>query len=165
MLCDKCKKHPASVIIHQNINGNVTEYNLCAECAAASAGSVSFDTIVKGFMNSVMGLPSFAEIPGEEIEDISCPSCKLTYDGFKSTGKLGCADCYNSFRKQLLTLFKNVHGSASHTGKLPKRSGSELIKLRETDMLKDRLKKHIELEEFEEAAKIRDIIKGMKENG
>ena len=34
MLCQKCKKNEATVYYKENINGHVTEYNLCPECAA-----------------------------------------------------------------------------------------------------------------------------------
>ena len=35
MMCTKCGKKEASVYYKQNINGNVTEMNLCEDCAAA----------------------------------------------------------------------------------------------------------------------------------
>ena len=34
MLCDKCKKNSATYFSTVNINGNVTETHLCAECAS-----------------------------------------------------------------------------------------------------------------------------------
>jgi len=165
MLCDRCGKNAASVLIKQNINGKITEYNLCEECASHTTGSLPFDTILKNFMNSVMGITGVGDVKEKEnkavLKDLKCPSCGLTYEGFNSCGKLGCAECYNAFRKQLLTLFKNVHGSASHTGKLPARGGAELLQLREIDKLKKQLKQLIEAEEFEEAAKVRDLIKAL----
>ena len=166
MLCSKCKKNPATMLIKQNINGKITEYNLCEECAALTAGNMPFDTMLKNFMNSVMGLAGADGIKEKEttavLKELKCPKCGLTYEGFNSSGKLGCANCYNAFRKQLITLFKNVHGSTSHTGKLPARGGAELVQIREIDRLKRRLKNLIDLEEFEEAAKVRDMLKAMQ---
>ena len=166
MLCDKCKKNPSSVLIKQNINGNITEYNLCEECAALTAGNIPFNMILKNLMNSVMGIAGVGDIKEKEtkavLKDLKCPSCGLTYEGFNSSGKIGCAKCYNAFRKQLTTLFKNIHGSAVHTGKLPSRGGAELIQIREIDRLKRQLKNLVELEEFEEAARVRDILKEMQ---
>jgi len=167
MLCDKCKQNTALVRIQQNINGKVTEINLCEECAAITAGNLPFDMIFKTFMNSVMGFSdNFKEKEADSVfEEIKCPTCGLTYEGFKSSAKLGCADCYNAFRAQLITFFKSMHGSAAHTGKLPAKGGARLIRLRETEQLKKILKQHIEAEEFEEAAKIRDKIKKLTQNG
>jgi protein arginine kinase activator len=163
VLCDKCKKNPASVLIKQNINGHLAQFNFCEGCAAGAAafaaGNMSFDTILKNLMNSLMGFSDDFHQMEKESHGLSCSLCALTYEGFKSTGKVGCAECYNAFRNQLITLFKNVHGSANHAGKLPVMGGAQLIKVREVEKLKDRLKKLIDDEEFEEAAKIRDRIK------
>ena len=171
MLCDKCKQNPASVIMHvqDGINGTIAVLNLCTECAAAmSPGNMSFEDIVKNFMNSVMGLSGDFEEKdnsggGGIYDALKCNTCGLTYEGFKASGKLGCADCYNAFRQPLSKLFKNIHGGSVHTGKLPARGGAALLKVRETGKLREQLKKHIEEEEFEEAAKVRDMIKKLNE--
>ena len=164
MLCDKCKKKQATIVKLQIINDNITEYNLCEECA--STGNMPFETIFKHIMNSLIGLSdNFEEHEEEKIfKDIKCPGCGLTYEGFKSLLKLGCSDCYNTFRNQLTAFFKNMQGNVAHTGKLPVKSGAQLIKLREADHLKKHLKKLIDSEEFEEAAKIRDKIKALTNN-
>jgi len=174
-MCEKCKQNPASVTLHHNINGKITKYNLCEECAASTMNSISsladsaandisslvFDSVFKNFVNSILNFAGDIKEkePGGPFKELKCPSCGLTYEGFRSSVKLGCADCYNTFRGQLLSFFKNMQGSASHTGKLPVKGGAQLIKVREADRLRKRLRQHIEAEEFEEAAKIRDKIK------
>jgi len=124
---------------------------------------MTFENMIKTFMNSVMGISPSSDTQEQESDSshaaIACARCGLTYEGFKSSGKLGCSDCYNAFRNQLINLFKNVHGSAVHTGKLPLRGGAQLTKVREVERLRDRLKKLVGDEEFEEAAKVRDKIK------
>ena len=65
-----------------------------------------------------------------------------------------------------MPLLKRIHGSTQHYGKFPKKlpksaKPSKVVKEPKDELqeLKDRLQKAIQLEEFEEAAKLRDIIK------
>ena len=41
MLCERCGKHEANVHITKNINGKVTEMNLCSECADRSGEKIA----------------------------------------------------------------------------------------------------------------------------
>ena len=54
MLCERCGKNLANVHITKNINGRVTEMNLCSECADASGERISFDNMMRDFFSSVM---------------------------------------------------------------------------------------------------------------
>ena len=42
MLCDKCGKREATVHMMQNINGQVSEINLCSECARQAESNWGF---------------------------------------------------------------------------------------------------------------------------
>ena len=35
MMCERCGKRPATTYVKRTINGQTTEWHLCAECAAA----------------------------------------------------------------------------------------------------------------------------------
>ena len=54
MLCERCGKNEANVHITKNINGRVSEMNLCSECADASGERISFDGMMRDFFSSVM---------------------------------------------------------------------------------------------------------------
>ncbi|GHV40349.1 hypothetical protein FACS189490_05350 [Clostridia bacterium] len=165
MLCENCKQHDAEIIIRQTINGGEpADTALCAECAMKSIGFMPLEFMVKNFMNSIMaegGLFSGKNAGETETDEVKCPSCGLSYEGFKSSGRLGCAACYDAFRSRLIPVFKSVHGSSEHAGKYPARSGANLSRLHEIDVLKKKLSGLIAEEEFEEAAKVRDQIKGL----
>ena len=88
----------------------------------------------------------------------------LTYEDFKKIGRLGCSDCYTTFKASLQPLLKRIHGSYQHLGKSPdplhlkeQKFSSKLHA--ELDGLKQDLVKAIKNEEFEEAATFRDKIK------
>ena len=84
----------------------------------------------------------------------------MTYDDFRKVGRLGCADCYPTFKRSLGSLLKRIHGSPIHVGKSPVRliKPSKIAKTELLD-LKKKLERAIEHEEFEEAARLRDQIR------
>jgi protein arginine kinase activator len=86
----------------------------------------------------------------------------MTYEQFKTCGKLGCAHCYHTFANEMESLMKNVQGSTRHEGKYPKRSGVEMRQKREAEQLRTQLQKAISEENFEEAAALRDRIKELE---
>ncbi len=55
----------------------------------------------------------------------SCPVCGLTLADFRRTGLLGCADCYNAFRGELLPTIRYVQGKLRHEGKAPSGEADE----------------------------------------
>ncbi len=168
MLCDKCKSNQATVHIRQNINGNVREYDLCDKCAAASdllnETNLSFDNLFEGFLNGMgQGGMLYGTNKGTDI----CSICGATYDDFVNGGKLGCPDCYDTFRNRIKGVLKNIQGSTRHTGK-----GSDEARriktqtapkeLTQEEKLKNDLELAIKNEEYEKAAELRDKIRELK---
>jgi protein arginine kinase activator len=88
-----------------------------------------------------------------------CESCGLSYSQFSKLGRFGCSDCYRHFETRLEPLFRRVHGHTSHIGKIPNRTAGQLKIKRELADLKKQMQFHIERQEFEQAANIRDRIK------
>ena len=52
MLCDKCKKNNATIHTSYNINGEVYESHLCADCAKDSDFK-SFDSSIDNFFSDM----------------------------------------------------------------------------------------------------------------
>ncbi len=166
MLCTDCQTREAQVYLKQIVNSQVTQRALCHECAqrlgAAPAGS-SPDALL---MQVLSGLESLLTgTPIEPKKPVQCPTCGLRYARFQETGRLGCADCYESFHGPLNDLLRRVHGSDQHRGKLPR--GSRELKQREhrrdeLGRLERALKAAIEGERFEEAAALRDEIQRLQ---
>lgn len=167
MLCEKCKAKNAVVHYKQVINGEVTEYNLCQECAKDIEKPISFDNFFKGFMDigygeALSGMSGVKSIPIHK-----CPVCGYTLEDLQSTGKLGCKECYSAFRDRLNPLLKNIHGSNRHISLDRENSAlnedkNETGANRELLELKAELLKAIESEEYEKAAEIRDKIRGIE---
>ena len=61
--------------------------------------------------------------------DKICKSCGTRLSEFYETGMLGCPDCYNAFRTEIISALKKVQGATTHIGKSPSFGGvdKELI--------------------------------------
>ncbi|MBU1862661.1 MAG: UvrB/UvrC motif-containing protein [Candidatus Omnitrophica bacterium] len=156
MVCQSCGVNEATIHLTEIVNNKIVELHICEYCAKEkevnTSPPVSFDDILSGLFDFT------ARQEGGDV-DVRCSSCGVTYEDFKKSGRLGCEMCYQSFQTILMPLIKRVHGSTQHLGKRPSRlSGSIKIEL-EIKELSEKLKKHIALEEFEEAVQIRDKIK------
>lgn len=70
MLCDKCRKNEANVHVTQIINGVKYEQNLCAQCAARQASSLTIQAgsgldQLMDFFRSI-GMAGVVVMPGQE---------------------------------------------------------------------------------------------------
>ena len=166
MLCDDCKKNEACVHITQIGPEGRIDKNLCEKCAEKygdlqiQQGDKSFT--VNDFLKGV-----FSKAPQEAEEEVSpdlvCPNCGMSYQDFRQTGKIGCSVCYNTFRRQLMPILTRIHGSSTHSGKIPLRSGGKLVVQHEMAVLKDRLQACVAREEYEKAAGYRDKIRALEQ--
>lgn len=161
MLCDICGKNKATVHLTEIVDNEMSELHLCEECAREK--SVQMEQHF-GLSDLLAGLADF----GSALETTAtrgkkCPNCGLSYADFKKIGRLGCSECYSVFKEFLAPLLKRIHGSTQHLGKTPVEAANKVSRLTsKLEDLKVRLQKAIELEEFEEAAKLRDKIRGLE---
>jgi len=114
------------------------------------------NSFLKHILEIIEGLESAVD-----SDHLSCLKCGSTYGCFRKTGKMGCADCYIAFRTQIAEALKNIHSTNIHTGKIPVSNDErfvELITKRELAENRIMLERAIETENYEDAAKYRDII-------
>ena len=161
MLCDVCGKNPATVHLTEIIDDSMNELHLCEDCAAHKSEQMESQF---GLSDLLAGMAEFTK-PNKETEvaeALKCPNCGLTYVDFRKLGRLGCGECYNTFKKYLAPLLKRIHGSAQHFGKIPLKIARVTRKKTDLQDLRNKLQKAIEEEAFEEAARIRDQIKELE---
>ena len=184
MLCDICNKNEATVHYTEVINGVKSERHLCSECMKEMdnglEGEFPFAKLIKGILSAHIA-------SGQENNaalQLKCNKCGMTYHQFAKAGKFGCSECYSVFGPLILDNIKKIQGSSTHTGKKYKKAdqNTDISGLfeensddksiagknkgsRDTDIevLQNRLKKAVAAEDFEEAAKLRDEIKELKE--
>ncbi len=168
MLCQKCNKNQANTHIKTIINGKLSEYALCNDCAK----EMGYSNFLSGF--------DFHDLLGGLFDNFSlrdstekCPKCGSTFDDIISTGKIGCAKCYSVFHDKLKPTIQRIHGTTEHKGKTPEKSALSISEKRteitisrsgEIEQKKLLLKNAIDEQRFEDAAKIRDEIKSLERN-
>ncbi|OQB24701.1 MAG: UvrB/uvrC motif protein [Firmicutes bacterium ADurb.Bin182] len=152
MLCESCKKNPATVHSVVIKNGQKREQYLCAECARQVG--FKFDSFP-----ALLGM-----LFGKENDIISAHKCSCGTDmvQFYESGLLGCPNCYNEHREELLGIIKRAQGGRTeHTGRIPSKREPK-----EPDIiarLKAELAQAVNNEEYERAAELRDQIKSLSE--
>lgn len=162
MLCQVCNKNNATVHYTKIINGEIEELHMCDECAMNNNEfefdtTFSFHKLLTGLIDSFQG-----ETTRKEAGEFACPFCGLSYAQFRQTGKFGCPQCYDTFKSNLIPLFKGIHGHNKHMGKVPKRTNKTLAKKREIHRLRTEMDRLVSREAFEEAAVLRDKIKELE---
>jgi protein arginine kinase activator len=75
---------------------------------------------------------------------------------------LGCDECYKAFADKLEPLIKRVQGFDRHTGKVLKRASGPLRLKKEIEQLKNSLQQALVEEAYEEAARLRDLIRELE---
>lgn len=162
MLCQKCQKRAANIQFTQVINGKKHVVYLCENCVKEEGKlNIGSPISINDFFSGIIGMSYRAPVKAANPQVI-CNTCKMSYDEFKKTGKVGCADCYKTYGEKLTPLIKRLQGNVQYNGKIPERIYSKVKVSREIRKLKEQLNICIKNEEYEKAAQIRDEIKKMQ---
>lgn len=159
-MCNVCGKNEASIHLTEIVNSQMVELHLCENCAHEKGSDVKTPFSFSELLSGLTDLSSL--VGGQKPEELKCQGCGLTYEDFGRTGRLGCPECYHYFSKPLSVLIKRVQKGAQHVGKRPAKVGLDQRVHMDLRDLHERLQKSIQLEEFEEAARIRDQIKQLE---
>jgi protein arginine kinase activator len=159
MVCDACGKNQATVHLTEIIDEQMNELHLCEECARKKSEQMEQQF---GLSDLLAGMAEFGK-PHKEVETATkCPNCGLGYGDFKKLGRLGCSECYTAFKKNLGPLLRRIHGSCMHVGKSPLKPAKVTKKKSELADLRLQLQRAVENEAFEEAAKLRDLVRELE---
>ena len=116
MKCDLCNKK-ATVHLTEIVDEQMTEMHLCEDCAREK--SVQMEQQF-GLADLLAGLADFGkQVKKDESVNLKCTNCGMSYEDFRKFGRLGCSECYPSFKMHLATLLKKIHGANQHFGKTP----------------------------------------------
>lgn len=159
MICTECKNSNATMFYQQTINGKTTEHALCPECAAKH-GLLSGTSLFSDLFN----IPSFIKTAKPEESRKVCSLCGKDEKSFISGGKVSCPVCYETFADELYTPIKRIHGNVSHIGRAPAKFKKQNDQKQLLNDLKAQLKTAIANEEYENAAVLRDKIRGIEQN-
>ena len=160
MVCDQCGDNEAILHITKIVENQMKSLHLCEACAAAQGletGTAAANQPLAEYLAHVgKGNPGSSQAG-------PCPFCGLKLEEFKKSGRLGCPHCYVAFEGHLKGLLRRLHGQAQHVGKVylpPDPSASQ--RQERLVGLKRKLDHAVQSEDFERAAQLRDLIRGLE---
>lgn len=154
MKCQICDG-PATVTVTETVNKKKRELHLCERCAR-ERNLIPEPPGPQLNLKALLGLlmhhpfqagPRAAEAPAPA----ACEVCGLTLAEFRAGGRLGCQHDYEALRPALEPLLERVHRAAAHAGKAPR-----AVRAAEW---KRQMQKAVAAEDYEEAARLRDLIR------
>jgi protein arginine kinase activator len=100
VLCQKCGKTLATTHVTMIVCGIFSEVHLCNPCYSNSA------KITTGILR--------------------CDRCGFALHDIQSRGRMGCAEDYKIFSRDLAACIQGYHGAIQHVGKVPKTARRKL---------------------------------------
>ena len=150
MSCDKCG-NPSVYHSTLIVNGVSKKTSLCRDCAIKEGDfSQQSPSLFDEMFNSFADMLNF-----EQVEDVVCPVCKMSLKEFKSTGRLGCPNCYEMFRSEISNIIKRIAPFETHKqeslniGKIKTEKPS---KEQQIKRLREEMKLAVSEERYEDAA-------------
>lgn len=171
--CQICGKR-ASIYLTQIINGQTSDLALCETCAREKGlfdpQSLTFaekffpeafkekvDKLVRELINHAEPeKPESRKLrrrPGDMLTE--CPVCHFKLEDFRSSGRLGCADCYSVFADEIKA---DAEADAAIDTPADIGSAEESAPVRRS-RLEQQLQAAINREDYETAARLRDELK------
>lgn len=156
--CDICDK-PATVHLTQIINNQIHKIDLCEACAEEKG-----ITDPSGYSLADLLVKPDDSVESAEIGALACDVCGCTQREFKKTGRLGCAHCYETFTGLVSPALASMHKGDLHKGKVPRNALRRKNFIDRLGNLETDLKKAINSERYEDAARYRDEILELKKS-
>jgi protein arginine kinase activator len=155
--CDGCGDPVARIRVYQTRGSDFSELWLCGGCAESlgvEGGEPAFAPTVSEILGvSVGGTPNRA-----------CPACGTKFRAIRQSGRVGCAECYRTFRSRIQYLLEQTGFSEPHAGRYPIRLGAFKRLLVDREKLRERLDKALSEENYEQAVTIRDQMRSLEEH-
>jgi|Deesub1362B_J571_1020462.scaffolds.fasta_scaffold15565_2 protein arginine kinase activator len=149
-ICEKCNKFPAEVKLIIYEAGKKKVLNLCKLCAEEESLGVS---------SSAASPP----VPKKEApllkpeEDLVCANCGYKLSEFLKISKFKCEKCYEAFEPNTMKIISEYHKAEEHRGKIYTGAYTENKEFK-LKVLRRALDEAIRREEYERAARLRDLI-------
>lgn len=119
MQCDICGKKKATVHLTEIVDEQMSEMHLCEECARNKSTQMEQQFGLGDLLAGLSDVSKSAASKTDAKNALICPACGLNYEDFRKFGRLGCGQCYTSFKEHLAGLLRKIHGSNRHLGKAP----------------------------------------------
>ena len=173
MLCESCGQN-AQLNYTEVVGGEKQSRPLCTDCARQRGLYLDADfepgappPPAPPSIQLTQVTATFTSVPLAAGPDLApaaprrCQGCGTNLVSLRKTGRVGCPECYDTFREHLEPLLRRVHGKVRHcdaTTPEPRVESGEQ-RLRRARQLQRELTEAIHCEDFERAAHLRDEIR------
>lgn len=157
MKCDMCREGVAVIFVQQISKNSSIELHLCESCAKTRGFSTTenkIDISLGGIFHDMVANPA-----SKSAKDAACPVCGFTLQDIRKQLRVGCADCYQHFRGEIVSIMRHEGVEVSYQGPLPARLEAFVTPKADPENLRKELQKAIEREDYELAAYYRDRLK------
>ena len=156
MKCQSCAS-PATVHLTNIVNGHKKELHLCQDCADKQQMFKQQELNLSAILHTVIG-QHVGQLT-DQLGRLTCPACGIKYMEFKGEGRLGCPHDYQVFQMALEPLLARIHRGTRHVGKRPRYGAEHAQRIAELLTLRQQLRDAVEAEAYEDAARLRDLIR------
>jgi len=139
------------------VNGHKKELHLCQDCAEQQQLLKQQELNLPAILQTLIG-QHIGQLT-DELARLTCPACGIKYMEFRAEGRLGCPHDYSAFRIGLEPLLQRIHRSCQHVGKTPRCHRGDATLQAELVELRQQLRATVEAENYEEAARLRDLLR------
>ncbi len=154
MICQRCKKHKATVHVTDLVQNE--NRDLCEQCAVEEGVTFKQHTPINELLTNFM----MTQAGAQEVVDLTCDACGISFQDVRSNGLLGCPNDYEVFADVLAPLIARAqHEGGHHVGKVPSSAGQGVKRAHDLMRLRRDLATAVEREDYEAAAGLRDEIK------
>ena len=149
MICDICRKRNATIRVKKKVGDMQTDHYICVDCASR----FGYGRNVNQYFSSEGVFSS-----NSNSQNQRCPGCGRTWNVIAEMGVVGCAECYQVFRKHLSESIEKLHGKVSYAGRVPIAASPKMQRETRIAQARAQLADAIAQENFERAAVLRDYI-------
>ena len=166
MKCDICGKEKAVLHIQEIIGNERHQINICKECEIN--GNIMEKCLELEFDNIDTAFPNYRSMPSKKKKkkvpnsNKVCKVCGYSLEDFLKTGTICCPKCYEYLKSDLSKAVKKIHRENKHIGKISNKNLSFRDIESKIEEYKEKIELLIKIENFEEAALIRDKLETLQ---
>lgn len=162
MLCQNCHKNLATARYAEVVDGKVTDLHLCPACLKARQEDTSAGFELSGPVKPARSAASLYPKDDDSVLVRVCRTCGARLLNILDSGKVECSQCYSSFAEALQPMLTDLHGATRHVGKSPQIDDRRAALRAHLKTKRNLLRNAVREESYEEAAMLRDEIRGLE---
>ena len=161
MNCSHCGIQPGVIEVRYMAGSYERTLYLCESCARSQG--IHADHIrepqVSDLYASLLSPTAGMELDDPDFDQ--CSGCGTSWAQLRRSGEAGCERCYSVFAGEISRMLEVQPHGTFHRGSLPDSLETFRTLIVDRENLKERLRRAVEHEDFERAAKLRDDLSRM----